>query len=79
MKCTCYGYLPSRNCTRALGVQEWECSSDKVENVRTNPNMLSTPDKLSRAFSCRLYLKRSFRRIGSFSAGCRDTVKAYKL
>jgi hypothetical protein len=27
-KCTCYGYLPTRNSTRAL-VKEWECSFDK--------------------------------------------------
>jgi hypothetical protein len=42
---------------RALDAQEWECSPDKAESVRTSPNKLSTPVKLSRAFSYRLYLK----------------------
>ena len=39
-ECACYGYLPSRNSTRALA-KEWECSfNERRTSVRTNPNKL---------------------------------------
>ena len=51
MKCMRYGYLPTRNGTRALIVKEWECSADESGKRQDEPEQaLKTPYLLLLSF-----------------------------
>ena len=59
-KCAFYGYLPTRNCTKALTSRSGNVEPVKVESVRTNPTAIHSRPYRYRAFSVRLYLRYAF-------------------